>query len=288
LEVKGNVTVDTTGTYLAGVFAELNTGAGVSITQTGTYLAAFAAAVTDQKADKWGSVLFAKGEAADMGVYIGEHADTAGSGINLGNVTAGNRFHTDDGGSALTGNRRGVLSRLAVIAEHSGALSLASICGQTKLVGNVDFDGDYLCGLYGYLEMGGTNDLDLNSTRHAACAIRARTEVGGSLTIGTAGSYLAGVFAELNTTGAWTITQTGVLAAFVAAATDQRNDLWGSALYIDGADNALGFAAADTGYTNGIKAVTQTPTGNTSHVIRVDIGGTPGYIPVYAAEALGN
>lgn len=284
VEVAGNVTVDTADTYLAGIFAELNTTGAYTVTQTNSFLAAFAAAVTDQKNDKWGSVLFAKGEAADMGVYIGEHSNSAGDGISLNGVTAGNRFHTDDGGAVLTGNRRGVLSRLLITANHTGALSLAALTGQTKLYGNVDFDADYCAGLYGYLEIAGTSNFGLNSARHAGCAVRARVEVAGSLEVETAGSYLAGVFAELNTTGAYTVTQTGVLAAFVAAATDQRNDLWGSALYVDGADNALGFAAADASYTNGIKAVTATPAGDTSHSIRVDIGGTPGYIPVYAAE----
>jgi len=284
-EGASGTTTIAASSYYSGFEATLNSTR--TYTETGD-MAAFMANISGGTS-KWPRAFWADAAGCTTGIYVGKHADTAGSGISLGGATAANRFHSDDGGSALTGNRRGLLSRLAVIAEHTGALSLASICGQTKLVGDVDFDGDYLCGVYGYLEMGGANDLTLNSSQHAACAIRARTEVGGNLTVATASTYLAGVFSELNTTGAYTVTQSsGVLAAFVAAATDQRNDLWGSALYIDGADNAIGFAAADSGYTNGIKAVTQTPTGNTSHVIRVDIGGTAGYIPVYAAEALGN
>jgi len=221
-----------------------------------------------------------------MVIETGSFSSSASKGITLSaSNTRPVSILCDDGGAAMTGNIRGLLSRTVVAANHTGALSLASITGQAKLVGDVDFDGDYLCGLHGYLEIAGTSNFGLNEVRHAGCAVRARVEVAGSIEVETAGTYLAGVFAELNTTGAYTVTETGVLAAFVAASTDQRNDLWGSALYIDGADNALGFNAADASYTNGIKAVTKTPTGNTSHSIRVDIGGTPGYIPVYDDEA---
>jgi len=280
-EGASGTTTISASSYYSGFEATLNSTR--TYTETGE-MAAFMANISGGTT-KWPKAFWADAAGCTTGIYVGKHANTAGSGISLGGATAANRFHSDDGGSALTGNRRGVLSRLAVIAEHTGALSLASMCAQTKLVGDVDFDGDYLAGMYAYLEMAGANDLGLNDARHAACAVRARTEVGGDLTI--AQGYLAGVYAELNTTGAYTVTQTGVLAAFVATATDQRGDLWGSALYVDGADNVLGFAAADSGYTNGIKANAVTPTGNVSHVIRVDINGTPGYIPVYAAEGLG-
>jgi hypothetical protein len=280
VEVAGNVTVDTTDTYLAGVFAELNTTGAFTVTQTNSHLAAFAAAVTDQKNDKWGKILFCMGEAADIGVMMGEHHSTAaGDGLDLSAVTATNRFHSDDGGNVITGsNRRGVLSRLLITAVHTGG-SLAAACFQTKLAGNVDFDGDYICGSYNYLEIAGTSNFGLNSAGHAACAVRARVEVAGSLSIETTGSFLCGVFAELNTTGAYTVTQTGILAAFVAITTDQRNDDWGTALYVDGADYFVKFAAspgtcavADTGATGD----------NATHKLKCALGGTDFYIAGFA------
>jgi len=289
IEVAGNVTVDTADTYLAGVFAELNTTGAYTVTQTNSFLSAFVAAVTDQKNDKWGSALFAKGEAVDMGVYIGEHGNTAGDGVSLGGVTAANRFHSDDGGAALTGNRRGVLSRLLITAEHTGAATLTSLTGQTKLYNGVDFDADYCFGLWGYLELDGACDFALNAANHAAGAIRARVEIGGNVNIETADTFLCGVYAELNTTGAYTVTQTGELAAFVAIATDQKNDNWGSVLYIDGADHFAKFKSG-TAYEDGIKiaAITHTAgNGNADGVIKIDCAGTTYYVPVYAAGSIG-
>jgi len=58
----------------------------------------------------------------------------------------------------------------------------------------------------------------------------------------------------------------------------------GDGVCYDGADTVMRFGSA-TDYEDGVKAITKTPTGNTSHVLRINIGGTYGYIPVYDDEA---
>jgi len=120
--------------------------------------------------------------------------------------------------------------------------------------------------------------------------------IGGDTTVGRE-AILAGVRAEFSSATGNTVTQTGssgslvegAFAAFVAAGkTGTRGDLWDDALYIDGANNALGFRSVGATYPCGIATSAVTPTGATTHAIRINVAGTDAYIPVYAAAAFGN
>lgn len=238
-----------------------------------------------------GPVAFAKGAQVDLGAFA---SATAGSGFDLGDATSAMTIYSDDGGAALTGDRRGIRSRLLITANHTGALTLSSVRGHVKLAGGVDYDGDYLAGVDGYLEIASTSDFGLNSADHAACAIRARVEAKGNVSIETAGSFLAGVYAELNTGAGITITQTGELAAFVAITTDQKADAWGSVIYVDGADNVFKFASG-TAYEDGVKVV-DGEAGDAGveglvgydALMRCYIGATAYYIPMFDAGSVTN
>jgi len=172
-------------------------------------------------------------------IETGSYSDASGNAVTLNSTNARPvSFLFDDGDVAMTGNVRGVLSRVAVVADHTGALTLEAVRGQCKITDAVgNFDGDYMAGISGYIEIEDAVSMTLNSAGHAVTAVRARVEVGGNVTIDTDGAYLCGVFAELNTTGAYTITQTdAILAGYVVEYTDQKNDKWGHGLYIaDGA-----------------------------------------------------
>jgi len=107
---------------------------------------------------------------------------------------------------------------------------------------------------------------------------------GATITIGATG-FLACV-AAINIATVVTITTGGVFAAFGCRKAGS-GITFSRALHIEDALFALSFKAADAGYAHGIATSTATPAGATTHAIQVavDAAGTPGYIPVYAAES---
>lgn len=223
-----------------------------------------------------------------LGKFIetGTYGNTADLGITLSaDNTRPVTYLFDDGDAAMTGNIRGVLSRVAVIANHTGALTLEAIRGQVKFVGGVDFDADYAAGISGYIEIADSSDFNLNSDDHAVCAVRARVEVGASLAVQQ--GFLTGVYVELNTTGAWTVTQDadGILAGMVITITDQKNDAWGHGIYMaaSAVDTGMTINAATTGIslagamTTGLNiggAATEAIniTGSSTRAINIDTG----------------
>jgi len=202
--------------------------------------------------------------------HLGAFASTAaGSGFDMANSTAAFRVYVDDGDAELdAGDRRAGLFRYLLTKEQTKALTATAVRGQVKIAGDVDFDGDYLTGVGGYLELAGTNDLDADVQ-----AFRGRVELSDDVTV-AANKVLSAYLAELNVASGKSITATGVTGAIHVLAIN--DGIW---------DNLIAFDAADGDYSCGVKAVTKTPTGNTSHSIKVDIGGTSGYIPVYDDEA---
>jgi len=166
-------------------------------------------------------------------IETGTYSSTASNAVTLSSTnTRPVSFLADDAGAVMTGNIRGVLSRVLLTALHTGSLTVDAIRGQIKFPAGVDFDADYASGVQGYIEISGSTDFNLNSDDHAVCGIRSRVEVGANLAIQQ--GYLAGVYVELNTTGAYSVTQDadGILAGMVITYTDQKNDAWGYGIYM--------------------------------------------------------
>lgn len=205
---------------------------------------------------------------AYLGLFVetGDYSDTADKGITL---ATGNKrpvsFLFDDSGDALgAGDYRGVLSRIGITGATTAAVTLDAIRGQVKFIGGVNYEGDYVSGVKGYIEIASTSDFTLNSADHAVSALHGRIEVGGNVTIGTANTYLAGLFLELNTTGSYTITQTGILAGVVVEYTDAQYDKWGYGMYI--ADGATDIGIRIGTCTTHAISVSAAQTGSAYHV----------------------
>lgn len=104
---------------------------------------------------------------------------------------------------------------------------------------------------------------------------------GATITVGATG-VLAGVLSTSNATVV-SVTSGGVYAAFACRKVGS-GIRFEQALHIEDALVALSFKAAASGYDHGVAAKTATLASNTSHAIKVMVGTTPGYIPVYAAD----
>ena len=104
---------------------------------------------------------------------------------------------------------------------------------------------------------------------------------GATITVGATG-VLAGVLSTSNATTV-SVTSGGVYAAFACRKVGS-GIRFEEALHIEDALVAIRFKAAASGYDHGVAAKTATLASNTSHAIKVMVGTTPGYIPVYAAD----
>lgn len=209
----------------------------------------------------------------------GSFSQTAGKGVQLLSTnTRANGFFCDDGGEAASGNLRNVLARTLLTIDHTAGLSVRSITGQVKFLAGIDCSSgnSVIAGVFGYLEFAG-----ISSQAGQVAAGEFTIEIAGDITNTGA---IFGVASRLNAATGKSID--GVSAAFFAGLTgDDEGDNWHAALHINGCDNVLAFASS-TSYEDGIKATAQTVSSSSSHVIRVDIHGTPGYIAVFAAESL--
>ena len=134
----------------------------------------------------------------------------------------------------------------------------------------------YGAGLMGTLEVQTASTVP---TGAEVCAAGVIARVGGAtITVGSAG-FLAGV-ASLQLASTVTIASGGIHAAFGCRKAG-AGVTWGRALQIEDAIYALGFKAAASGYDHGVAAESTTPSANKTHVIRVIIGTTVGYVPVF-------
>lgn len=273
IEAADDLTVSSNG-VLAGVASRLNMASGKTITETGE-AAAFVVDVTGVAADKWPKGVYIPADSADVGIKCGAQSNTAGSGLDMSEVATTNMFYADDGGDgSITGDRRNVLARTLLSIDNSGTASFRSVVGQMKIGTGVDHSGaGVIAGVMGYLEFAGI------STMGGQVAAGEFTIEGADNITNNGEMY--GVASRLLMAGGKAIS--GRNAAYFAGTTGAAGDTWNAAVHIDGADNVFSFESA-TAYEDGIKTSANTPGGNTTHAIRVDIGGTPGYIPVYAAE----
>lgn len=271
LDAKGSGTITLGGTSTGSVVLSGTTATGLTLSGTNstaavTFSGTQATVLNVQDVGTTASHVIDMIDAyTGMVIETGTYGDTATAVVLNSTNKRPVSFLADDGGVAMTGDVRGVLSRIAVIAEHTGSLTLDAVRGQLKFISGIDYDADYASGVRGYIELEGATDFDLNNADHAVSGLHSRIELNGNVNLQA--GYLAGLFVELNTAGAYTVTQTGILAGIVIEYTDQKNDAWGHGLYI--ADSA-----ADTGITIGTAATNgiNFPTGGTYGTSAINMG----------------
>jgi hypothetical protein len=225
------------------------------LTQTGK-AAAFYAGIynTSQWSDgtarsKWGFGLYVPASAVTEGIRVGDSADTAGSGVSMGDTTAAVRVHVDDGGAAITGDRRALLARYLLTVEQTGAHTASAIRGQLKLASGVDFSSAdaVVSPIGGLLEQAGNS-----SFTGRGGVLRANWDAGsGNITV-AASSLYAGFLAELRCTG--TVTATGNMAAFATYATSNEASYkkwpWGMFMNADSVSAILNAGSSSSRVTN--------------------------------------
>lgn len=193
-------------------------------------------------------------------------------------------FLFDDGGVNIGGGAdvRGVLSRIAVIAQQTGS-SIAAMRGQCKLVGAIALTNYHLVGMEGYIEIAGTttNAITLETDGSALACVRGRLEVNSDVTHATANTYMTAFFADLKVATGKTIAQSnGVLAGVVIDASNVSGaaaavDYWGHGIYIADSATDIGITIGST--TTGIDIGACGTAGInivTGQVLGINIAGT--------------
>lgn len=175
------------------------------------------------------------------------------------------------GKSAKAGRFRHVINGISCAHETYGLI------GQV-VAKNVTFSHLH-SGLMGTFEVNTAATVSIGAG--VGCAGVSARVGGATITVGATG-ILAGFLSTQNATTV-SITSGGVHAAFACRKVGS-GVTWAEALHIEDALVAIRFKAADASYAHGIKESASTPEGATTHAIKVMIGTTPGYIPVYAAE----
>ncbi len=150
-----------------------------------------------------------------------------GSGISLNDQTCVHRIYSDDEGQALTGNRRGTLSRTLLTVDQTGGLSIRGLMGQMKLASGVDHTNGTLCATQGYMEVVGASAY---GSATFAAAVDASLECAGTQTI-NAGGFLSGLQVILNTSNTITEASTGVCQGVLITA-NGGSTVWPTGLRI--------------------------------------------------------
>jgi len=254
------------------------------------YLALSTVYATWAEANPWGQLLI-------LGVD-GNVAQTAGQSFDMGlqdgagyGIAAVGIYGDDDGDDLGSQWARLVESQVTLTVSQTGDTTIMGLRGCAAFVDGVDWGGSFCSGVEGQIEFLGDSDLSNASDIVGVSAGRFIVSMAGDCTVGRE-NVLSGVRAELSVASGKTVTQTGssgtlvegAFAAFAAVGkTGTAGDNWDDGLYLDRVNNAIGFRAVDSSYSCGVATSTSTPAGGCSHAIRVNLAGTAGYIPVYAA-----
>jgi len=285
------------GTATAGVIISRTAGTlttGLSFTGTQATAISMASASTTgiNVSGVVATVLkVSKAAATAAAIRVGDWVGSAALGSAVPFTTAGHDVYED-----------GQLDLVAVFGESTADYTSAysAKCGRFRHVINGITCSHEAYGLigqvvaknvtYAHLHAGlmGTFEVNTAATVSAGdgvgCAGVIARVGGATITVGATG-VLAGVLsAQLATTVS--ITSGGVHAAFACRKVG-AGITWAEALHIEDALVAIRFKAADNSYAHGVKAVVDTPDTTTTHAIKVMIGTTAGYIPVYANETFG-
>lgn len=207
----------------------------------------------------------------------GTYQSTAGGGILLSSTN--NRPFTvvgDDGGVALTGDIRQILSRVLLTID-TGAVTLNAVRGQIKALNLIDVAASSVVApVLGYLELAGTGARSLSG--HVA-GVRSALEEGasGTTTI-AASSYYAGFEATLNSTR--TYTTTGQMAAFMCNISGGTS-VWPIGFLVDASSCTTGIEVAACAITGVLVS------GAAVNCISVTGAGSTAGISISGAEAIG-
>lgn len=221
------------------------------------------------------------GSSLDMGLK-----DAAGYGIAHVGI-----YGDDDGDDMSAGWIRLVESRISLTVSQTGNQTIMALRGCIALDDDVlPNPASFTSAVEGQVDLKGDHAMVYDSTDVVGLSAgRFILSLAGDMTIRR--SYIvAGVRSELSVASSKTVTQTaadpqqkeGAFAAFAATGkTGTAGDNWDDGLYLDRVNNALGFRSVAAGYPCGIAEESTTPSANKTHVIRVNVAGTPGYIPVF-------
>jgi len=282
-EGASGTTTIAASSYYAGLECTLNSSRVYTVTGD----MAGVVVNVDGGTSKWPEGILIVGPDVTKGMRIGKFADSAATTsavlfATAQNVYADGQLDVLEVHGATTGDLTAGYSAKCARLRHVINAGDATVAQETyggvgQLVVRSATLSHLHAGLMGTFE-GHTEGVVLNSSYdvgHAAVIGR----IGGHAAI-TATTPLAGFLAFNNASAE---PASGLQVAF-AAANVGATYLWDSLLYASGCDAIL-YVASATDYEDGVKAVTKTPTGNTSHVIKISIGGTKAYIPCYDDEA---
>jgi hypothetical protein len=300
---SGTLTVDTNA-VLAGVAAMSNINTAVTQTYTGVYAAFYAGAWAST--DDWEYGLYIEQDkVSDAGIYVG-------SGATYGIDCQGKaRIGTHDWGVGSTGIELDgtdpdmVFQVAGMIDGTLGAAAYAAAYTQLAITATQSANVSAFASWNELYITGGTIDLS-GSSNYAGCW--GHVEIAGTVTTPGGIGHVSGLWGTIVSPSTLTnaavlagcvvtsdittgLTNNGVMAGY-ACLTDSGKQSWEHALYIDGADTVIGVASG-TNYEDGIK-ITSTVAGESSHdvnadgLLKIDVGGTSYYIPIFGAAKVTN
>lgn len=278
-----------TGGGIDNVFVAMQNGTGTTVTEIvkivsvhGTATVGLQITATPTDSVMTTGIKITGGGQVMEGIRVGDFASSyaTGSALRFGASNTGiARFY----GESVADLTSAVNAR-TVVARHLVVTSSATVAHETYgLIGQLCVKNTTLshlhAGVMGTFEVNTAATVSIGDL--VGCSALMARIGGATITVGATG-VLAGVLATQNATTV-AITSGGVHAAFACRKVGS-GVTWAEALHIEDALVAIRFKAAADTYDHGIKVVAAEPAGNTSHAIKVMIGTTPGYIPVYAAE----
>ena len=228
---------------------------------------------------KFGLGIYIPAAAATSGILVGDYAGSyaAGSGMVFSASNTGIVKVYGESTSNLTNayNCRTIVARHLVTAScaHETYGVVGQVCVISSTLSHLH------AGVLGTFEVNTAATVPAGNLLGAAGVM---SRIGGAtITVGATG-VLAGVLSTSNATTV-SVTSGGVYAAFACRKVGS-GIRFEEALHIEDALVAIRFKAAASGYDHGVAAKTGTLSSQTAHAIKVMVGTTPGYIPVYAAD----
>jgi hypothetical protein len=274
------------------------TKTGGTFTNSGKFAAFAALNNSTDSYSKFAIGLYLPMSAVTEGIRIGESSSLSGSGVVLSSSqTAAFRCHSDDGGAAISESAvRGGVFRTLVTVSHSAEVSIFGCQNQLKIANpaSATLTTGNRAGSWNYLELEptATTTLTLSGTSKATAASFNMVSLSSAAatTVISAGHVLAAVAALTNvTTTGPTFTQTGKFAAFATLNNSSASyTAFGSGIFFGPNSVVTPFVFTDeadvASVTNGSYLNDISATANAGY-IRVIIGSTVRYIPVYAAKS---
>lgn len=211
-----------------------------------------------------------------VGNFASSYA-TGSASVLSATKTAVARFYGESVADATSAQNLRVMVSRHLVVTASGTINHESYGSISQLCVKNTSLGHYHGGAMGTYE---SNTAATVLTSYGVGAVIGR--VGAENTTINAGGLLAGVLALENTT---TVTATGIFAGFAVKTAAGKTDFT-HALYVANAANVLAFPSG-TAYEAGIKVAAITGVVSTcSGVVRIDVAGTPYYMPFYSAGEL--